>query len=351
MGNGGSKSSNKTVINNNTINTTDIQALDKTTLNVGVDVLNKAAQNCSSTVAQNNACNFGNINTAGDFNFSSAQTNSAQTNLSCINDQKVSADMTNAMMSSVMGSLDSLNNTSSGGALNAAAQAKSETSFGATGGGSTSNVNGEITNNITNDTKVVVQNILENNFKQNFTAETLSNCINRTTQNNEIKFGDVDADKANIACVQTNTLQQVTECKAMQDAISSTIMNAVKDLGFEVKADNTSETKSDATTASTAESKSTGLVDDLFNGIASVIDSAFGGALAGPIISIVCLICCIIVFYMWWSGKIGGSGSSNSTGVPSSTFPIPMSFMRQNGGNAETSLIFTRPCASTTFRM
>lgn len=308
MGNNKSKSSSYNTIVNNTINKNDISSLEKTSLNVGIDVLNKASQKCSSTIAQNNACKISGINASGDFNFSSNQTNTALSNLSCINDQKVSSEMVNAMTTSVLGSLDALNGTESASALNSSALAKSETSFGSTGGGASTNTSSNVTNNITNETKVAVQSILENNFKSNFTAEMLSECINRTTQQNQIDISDVNANNVTIPCIQTNSLQQVTQCKAMQEAISATLNNTAKELGFKVETTSDTSSTAEATTSATAESKATGLVDEMFNGISGIIDSMFGGGVIG---SLLCVVCCVIIFglciyclYSRYSSKI-----------------------------------------------
>jgi hypothetical protein len=328
MGSSGSKAKITQDITNNTLNLNDIETVNKNIMNIGVEALVKNAMNCSSTVNQNNLCNFNDLTVQGDFNLNANQSNTAKINFSCIQESKAQSDMSTAMINEIMNNVASLSNTTAGTKLNAIADSSNTTGSGSTGGTSSSSVSGIVTNNITNATYNKIQNIYEQNLKNNFTAETVSNCIGKTTQNNALSASGVSIQgNANIGCIQTNSLEQIQNCKQLSDALNKTAQQTAQELGLTTITDNTSATTTDASASATSKNVSTGPIEEIGNAVSQVLDSVIGilglGALFSPsglclCILFLCAICVIIVVVINLMG--GSSDTSNLNGLNETTY-------------------------------
>ena len=331
MGNSGSKSNSSQTITNNIVNKNYMDTLNKNIMNVGVEVLIKNSSACSSAVNLNNSCNMSGSNIGGDFDFGGNQANQASVNFSCIQANKSSSDMSTAMMNQMMAEMKALSGTEAAAQLNNAASSSNQTGFGSTGGISKSNADTTVNTNITNSTISRVQNIYEQNLKNNFTAETVSECIGKTTLSNSQNLANINVEgNAKVSCIQANTLQQVQQCKQLNDAVTKTSQETFQTLGLTVQTDNETKQSVEATNTTTSENISTGAIQDTGTALADVIGS-FGGLLGlgflGQMLSPLCIFCscilclCLIVvgFYYSTSGSDGASGLSSgiSSGLSS----------------------------------
>ena len=318
MGASGSKAKIAQDITNNTINLNDIETINKNVMNIGVDTLIKNAMNCSSTINQNNLCNFNNITTGGDFNLNANQNNTANVNFSCVQESKAQSDMSVAMINEIMNNISALSNTTAGTKLNAIADSSNTTGAGASGGTSSSTTSGTETNNITNATYNKIQNIYQQNLQNNFTTETVTNCIGKTTQNNNLSVSDINAKgNANIGCVQTNSLEQIQNCKQMADALNKTAQQTAQQLGLTTTTNNTSATTTDASASATSKNVSTGPIQDLGNAISGVLSGFLNvlglGMLFSPSGLSLCvfILCILLIFSVIIINSFGSSSSNN----------------------------------------
>ena len=287
-------------IANNTVNENTLNSLNKTSMSAAVEVLVKNANSCSSAVNQNNLCSVTNISTLGDFNFNSDQTNVAKVNFSCVNASTASADMANSMIQQVMSEIATLSGTEAGSTLNASALATNNAGFGGSGN-SNSDVSTSITNNVSNKTTTTIENIVENNLKSNFSAETVNECIGKTTQSNASVIdggptGKTIGGNANINCIQTNTLEQIQECKQLSEAISKTLNTTAGELGLKVIAANEVTSNSAATASATSENTTTGPIGEITNMVTGILGAVFGAVLAPYVCSFIVFVifaCCI----------------------------------------------------------
>jgi hypothetical protein len=299
MGNSNSKSSqsSSTKIKNIDLNKT----LNKTVMNTGVETLVKNASSCSSAINQNNTCSMTNAEIGGDFNFGGSQSNKASVNFSCIQASTVSSDMATSMMQSMLAEMDTLNGTDAAAQLNSAANSSNKSGFGSTGGSASSSSSNSTNTNITNDTKNIVRNIYEQNLNNNFTSETVQECIGKTTQSNVQDLSGIKVGgSANVECNQSNTLEQVQECKQMAEAISKTTNDTLQELGIETESSSNVKTKSDSVASTTSENVSTGPIQDFGNAISGIIGSfgnLFGLGLLGSILPCICCFIIILVLF------------------------------------------------------
>lgn len=294
---GGSSSKSQQTITNNTVNTNYMDTLNKTIMNSAVNTMINNASSCSSAVNLNNSCNMSGTSVGGNFDFSGNQTAKAQVNFNCIQANQTSADMSSSMMASMISEMKALNGTDAAAQLNTASQSSNATGFGSIPiGGASSSSSVNVSNDITNETITTVENIFEQNLSNNFSANTVNECIGKTSVSNTQDLSNMDINgNAIVSCVQTASLEQVQNCKQLSDAISKTTQSTFQELGM--KTDSTSETTSatESTVTSTSENVATGPIQE----IGTALGNIFGfGTIGSTISTISCLICCILIFLL-----------------------------------------------------
>ena len=320
MGKSKSSSSSSQKIKNKTVNKNYLDTLNKTIMNSAVETMINNASSCSSAVNQNNSCDMSGTKISGNFDFTGNQTNKAKVNFSCIQASQTSADMATSMMAAMQAEMQALSGTDAAAQLNTASQSKNTTGFGSSGGSSSSKSNTDVSNTVSNITMTNVENIFEQNLANNFTANTVNECIGKTSQSNSQDLSNMDiGGDAKVQCFQANSLEQVQECKQLSEAISATTQKTFQELGLTVEVENTSSTATESTVSSSSENVSTGPIQDLGNAVSSIFGSiaglaslAFLGPIAGPICAlcscVLCLICLLMIGMMVVS-KMGGSSS------------------------------------------
>jgi hypothetical protein len=339
---GGSSSKVKSSIANNTLNMTDIENTTKSIQESATSTLIKNASSCSSSVNQNNTCNMSGTKVTGGFTFGGKQSNKASVNFSCVQAKSAAATMTDSMASSIANELGVLNGSEAAAKMNAAAEAKTTSGAGSWGSGSSSSkTDTSVTNNVTNSTKSVVENIFKKSLSNNFNSETVNECMGRTTQSNEVNLSNMNIEGgAKVDCDQSNTLEQVQECKQLNEAINKTLSETAQELGFKI--DNTNKTASttESTSKATTETVSTGPIQDLGNAIGGILGLASLGV-AGPFIVYACCICCCIILSVVSSMFVIKSGGGSASISTPSGFNMHVGLPKRGrkgfrGGNSDT---------------
>jgi hypothetical protein len=336
---GGSSSSVKSSITNNTINTTDISNTAKNIQESATNTLVENAKACSSSVELTNTCNLSGMQVGEDFNYGGSQSNKASVNFSCVQSSYAANSMSDAMSSSIANELGVLNGSEAANKLNAAAEAATKSGFGSWGGGSSdSKASTKVGNNVTNQTKMTVENIFKKNLSNNFTSKTVDECIGRTTQSNNINLSGVKTGRnANVECNQSNSLEQVSECKQISEAINKTLSQTAQELGLKVETVSKTATKTESTSSAKTETVSTGPIQDLGNAISGILGLASLGV-AAPFIVYCSIICCCLIISLISSAVLMKSGGGSSGAPASFSIPrgMPKGLGRFRGGNSET---------------
>jgi hypothetical protein len=316
---GGSSSKSKQTITNNTVNQNYMNTLNKTIMDSAVNTMIKNASSCSSSVNINNSCNMSGTNVGGDFNFDGNQTAEAKVNFNCIQANQTSADMATSMMTSMVAEMKALNGTDAAAQLNTASQSSNTTGFASTpGGGSKSSSSANVTNNVTNETISNVENVFQQNLSNNFSAETVNECIGKTSVSNSQDLSNMDiSGNAKVSCIQTASVEQVQNCKQLSEAISKTTQATFQELGM--KTDSTSQTSSatESTVSSKSENVATGPIQEIGKAVSDML-TALGLAMLAPFIGPICSICCCIVIvlclvFVFKAVAGGGGDNSNSS--------------------------------------
>lgn len=299
---GKSKSSSSQVTSTSIINKNLTDTLNKTVMNSGVETLVKNASSCSSAVNQNNLCSMKDAKIIGDLNFSGNQSNKAKVNFTCVQANKVSADMATSMMQNMVAEMKTLNGSAAAAQLNNAAGSSNTTGFGSTGGGSSSKSKTSTNTNISNITENKVKNIYQQNLNNNFTSETVQECIGKTTQSNVQDLSGIKVGgNANVECIQSNSLEQVSECKQMSEAISATTQKTLQELGIATESASETSSALESSNSATSENVSTGPIQDAGTAISSVIGSVgnlFGLGILGAFLPFICCAVIILILFL-----------------------------------------------------
>lgn len=323
MGNSSAKSSQ--IIENNIVNKNYLDTLNKTIMNSAVETMINNASSCSSAINLNNSCNISGTKVGGDFNFGGNQNAQAKVNFSCIQENQTSANMATTMISSIVAEMKALNGTEAAAQLNTAAQSSNKTGFlSMPGGSSKSNSSTNVNNNITNETISRVENIFEHNLSNNFTANTVNECIAKTNVSNSQDLSDlIIGGDANIECIQTASVEQVQNCKQLSQSIQNTTQKTFQELGFIVDTKSNTGTSTESTVISDSENVSTGPIEEIGNAIGSLL-GALGLAFLAPLLSPICIICLVLIFlvcgFSLFSSMFSGTSKSNEMTNMSSLF-------------------------------
>ena len=288
-----SKSSQK--ITNNTVNKNYMDTLNETIMNSAVETIINNASSCSSAVNVNNSCDMSNTKIGGDFTFEGNQTAQAKVNFYCIQANETSADMATAMMASMVAEMKALNGTEAAADLNAASQASNKSGFASMPSSSSSSSDAKIKNNVTNETISNVQNIFEQNLNNNFSVNTVNECIGKTILSNTQDLSNMDiGGSAKIECIQTASVEQVQYCQQLSSAIQKTTQSTVQELGLVVETESDTGTSTESTVDSKSENVATGPIEEAGDAISSIL-GAFGLAYLGPIIGSVVIVCVVVI--------------------------------------------------------
>ncbi len=329
MGGSSSKSSTSQNITNNTINQNLMKTVNENLMNVSTDTLIKNANSSSSSVSQNNLCKTELGNVTGDLNIGGTQSNVAKVDFSAVQASSAANDMSTAMIQNMISQMKSLNGTEDATALNNAASAASNQGSLTTGGNVSSSTSSktDVTNNVTNETISYVQNLFSQNINNNFSAETVNQCIGKTTQTNEqdVQAGDVGGN-ANVSCIQTNSVEQVQHCEQLAQAINETMLKTAAELGLTVVAESDTKTTTESSVIADATATATGVIQDTGTAVSGIIDSVGGllsGLTTGWIVFIIAgaIVALLVVYSVFFSGKdlnvskegISVTGNSNAS--------------------------------------
>jgi hypothetical protein len=309
-----------TNITNTVVNEDDLNNTTKTLMEASVNVLLKNANQCKSSVNQNNSCTLNKVKAAGPVKIGGKQSNEASVNFSCIQSTKASSDMATAMIQKVGAELNATNGVNLANSANSAAENLTKSGFMGGADSSTAD-NTNITNESLTVVKQNIENIFSRNLNNNFSSETVNECIGITNQKNTVAGEDIISGESVVAdCESTNSVQQVSKCEQLSSAINKTLSETAQELGFTISSKSATELQNEAKSEIKSETIGTGPIQDLGNAASSVINSIgniVGMGVAGFGIFCCCIFCCILLSCVasYMSTKSSSTGSISSSGL------------------------------------
>ena len=296
MGKSKSSSTNESIVNNKTINKSEVEILNQsTTENISNNIMSDS-KSCASASAQSSEMEVGDIIVSGKSKAKGLKFNVEQdqkVNTSCIQEtsQKVNlADkMAETMVNNISKTLDSAT------MVNMMSQAKSDakTSGIAFGSASSKSSNKQTVNNETyNDSKTKLTNIVKNSIVKNTKQESFQQCVNQSFQSAKLKVGNIKiSGESEVEDMQFGIKQAMTamnSCIQKSVQMSDAISEIAKTIG--VKIEEKTSVKSESTLKATAESSAAN------EGIGSMASLAsFGSLGSGASIMVIGVIVAIIV--------------------------------------------------------
>ena len=238
----------------------------------------KDAKSCTASINNNQAITIKKINVKGDFVFNSKQSQVAALTFSCVQSTNVRNTAGSEIISSMVSDLTSKTSNEALSALDAKAKQEAKTGFGSTGDVKQDQNLTQISNFESNtENHKEIENIVKNIVENNFSAESVSNCIAQVNNSQNLNIEEVNVEgKAVIAVDQTQAATVVANCIQESD-IGNGIINAAA-AAFDVKVKD--EVSSKSTQAAKADATQKVEQQGVLDGLAKLAGSIFGPLLA-----------------------------------------------------------------------
>jgi hypothetical protein len=277
------------------------------------NTLIKNAKACTADINNNQAINIKGFTTKGDFNFTGNQTQSAALTFSCVQSTKVRNTAGSEIISNMTSALQNNVNNEALAKMDANAKNAASSSFGAIGN-TQANTNINAINNYQSVTEnhKDIENVVKNVVQNNFSSESISNCISQVNNNQSINLQEVNvAGKAVIAIDQNQAANVVAEC-IQNDNVGNAIMNAAASaLGVKIEDKTVSKSIQESKSEVVQEAHMAGYLEGLA-GIIGSIGTAVSSIFDSPGMMITCIgICCLLCIVL----AVGGYFISNNPEV------------------------------------
>lgn len=276
MGGSSSKSEAKQKITNNVINKSVLDVLNSTIIDTIVAVTVENVKQCSASLIQRQNIKFGNLKAKGPININTSQTMDGMLNFACAQNDTVVNDITNSIISQVMGEINNKIDTQSINDLDAKANSKSTADFLSMFGNSSSDAktNQKIKNNIENTSKRTIKNVVEYSTNVNFTNKNLSTCLAKVVALQNFEVGNVESTESSISFTndQKMSVQVFAQCVQSSNISNKIIQNMTNFLGLTIKDD----TKTGLNNTVVGESIATALSNGPLGSIGTLFSNMFG---------------------------------------------------------------------------
>jgi hypothetical protein len=277
MGNSKSKSSSTNEVKQTVINKTDIDIVNKQINNAVAKAAINTDSSCIQTTNQSQLINLSGCKVGGNLKIGeTSQTNVAVVKFSCIQANKVSNEMAMAIMTEVIGQIQSKLDSQTLANMDAYAGSQAAQGFGAIGGSSSSsNSTNKYDLKTINTNNTNIQNIMKSSIQAEFDVNTVQKCINNAEQQQALDLsacevgGDLDINKFS----QSQSIENVSECLQENGVANSVTKMAETGLGIVVDTETKTETTVEMKSKSESKAENTGPIGE----IGKVIDGLFGG--------------------------------------------------------------------------
>lgn len=293
MGAAESTTSVQNISNQLYVNRSTVNQLNETLNQVIANTIVKNAVNAGGNIFNRQEIKFEGIKVSGNFEIGDmGQTQEAKITFDAMNKTEARNDAASQFINQALTDLQK--HTSTDIITQLESNAKAKATAGA--GFGYSNANSEAVNvsNITslNENVTNISNILQNRVENNFTTETVTNCVTSVNNAQNVAFVDIEVggDFRVLNLTQEQSVEMISKCGAMTNATNKIITETLDNLGVKIDEDSTLKSVSEikGTAESTAESK--GLLEGLF-----------GSMMLPIIIGVVVIAAIIFMYYKWFS--------------------------------------------------
>lgn len=245
----------------------------------------KDAKSCTANINNNQAITIKGMSTKGNFNFTGNQKQVAALTFSCVQSSIVRNNVGSEIIATLTNGIGSKVNNTALSELTAKAEQAAETGFASTGG-----VNQEQkitnTNKFKSETKNIqdIENLVQNIVENNFSSDTISNCISQVNNNQSISLEEITVGGDAIIAIDQDQAATVVSSCIQENNVGSGIMNAAT-AAFDVKVINSTSAESSQSASATA--TQTSKQQGFFDGVAGVIGAV--GSIFGSLLGFMAL--------------------------------------------------------------
>ncbi len=284
------------------INNTDINTLSEQINQQVNSATLTAAQSCSADMNLQQYINVSNFNTRGNFNFNTNQTQQAVLTFGCVNTSNLRNKTGAELITNINNGINNSVTNEALQALKANAESAAKMGWGGIGNvNSSTNVNAINNYKVDNKTDLNIQNVVKNIVQNNFTAESVSNCISKANTSQAVNMENIHVGGEAFIAIEQNQAQTVFSNCVQESNLGNNILNqTASELGIKVELENKniSKQESESKTKSGAEMQGLGgAFAQFFEGIGNAIGDIFKVP-GASISSIVCLLVIGVVIYM-----------------------------------------------------
>lgn len=302
---GGSESKQAVKQENNTliVNENNVNILNERINNTISNTTIKDAQRCSMEAGNVQEVYIKGLKADGNIEITADQDSELAVSFSCINESDIRNEAGGAIVAEMMQKLEADTDANVLSQMEAIASNKAESgsiSFsGKTKAISDISTLDNYESRTTNSTNL--ENIIKNTVEANFTQETIKECAAKIENKQKTEYSDFEAGGDILLGVsQKQASQLMADCIQGQD-VGNKISNDIMDtLGIEQKSASTVTRETESSVKAEQTSEKTGVIDETFTGVASIVDAInpFSGmGETGAILSGgSCLLICICIF-------------------------------------------------------
>lgn len=264
-GNSKSRSTIKTVNNQNFITKNELNSINDKLTNISSETMIDTSKNCSNSTVLQNVIDFSDSIIKGDFTMDNVKLDqSSLTSLNCVQASEARVDVASALITTIMEELNTNTDTSVLSQMDN--QAESAANLGLFAFGNTdskSNVNQTINTNVLNENTKNLQNLVETVVSTKVTEQDMQECINKVNQIQGIDAsGAIIGGSVNISNYQSaQVASNVSDCIQTSTMISSMTQDIADTLGIQIvdEASTTTESQQAGTSVSEASTGLSGL--------------------------------------------------------------------------------------------
>jgi len=295
-----SESSIKNISNQLYVNQSTINQLNEQLNNVVANTIVKNAMNSGGAIINNQEIVFDGMTAEGDIEIGGiTQKQVAKVTFSAMNNTQARND---AALQFIQTTINDLKKNVSQDVLTemeAHAEAKTKTETIALPGSNVSS-NAETVNisNVTTITQDVknISNILKNSVENNFTTDTVTNCVMNINNSQMFRSKDLESKTGNIRVLnitQEQSAVALANCGAITEATNSIINDALSVLDIKVDETNSVMSQTKQVGESKASTTQTGILSQIYNAL-------FNNPLAWIVFSIIILSIIVVIIALLW---------------------------------------------------
>jgi len=282
MGSAKSKSAVRNRIDQNIVNTNEINVLNEQINELVSNTTMNLANSCSAATGQIQRIDFSDCKAGGDIIIDDIKQKQLQiVSFDCIQASELNNDVSNGILNEMMAAIDTNFSTDAIAEMTSEAKASAKSGFISGRSRTDTSVDNDIQFSQVNRNRQDIQNVLKNHIANNYTVDVLNSCENAAQQKQIVDFSACQAggDIRITDIGQDQTQRAITDCVQNSGIANQIVTRTAQNLGLEV------ETVAETKTKATSDARATGTA--VAEGIMAGSSASSGSLISIAIIGVV----------------------------------------------------------------